>query len=172
MKMVDTIDMKGQLSIQMTDRSGQIIHTSRNHNSIVYTGRDLVARLFLGLTEEVAPIRYLAVGTGGKSVDPFNDKALQVEVFRKALKPVEIAKDLTDIETSTDDGKLTNRRIFLSTDLDFMEPKPPENGQPYELREAGLFNAAKGGVMYNRVVFTNIIKTKDFKLTLVWEIIF
>ena len=40
------------------------------------------------------------------------------------------------------------------------------------LTEAGLFNAAAAGVMYNRVVFPPINKTADFKLTLIWEIIF
>jgi hypothetical protein len=172
MRMVDAIDMRGRLTIHTVDRSGEIIQTTRNNNAIVYTGRDLVARLFLGAAGEVNPISHLAVGTGGKSVDPLNDKALQVEIFRKPLKPVEIAKDLTDIDTGATSGaSQINRRIFLSADLDFTEPNSDQVAT-YELQEAGLFNADKGGVMYNRVVFPKISKTKDFKLTLVWEIIF
>lgn len=38
--------------------------------------------------------------------------------------------------------------------------------------EAGLFNASEGGVMYNRVVFPEIVKTGDLTLTMVWRITF
>jgi hypothetical protein len=38
--------------------------------------------------------------------------------------------------------------------------------------EAGLFNAPEGGVMYNRVVFPEIVKTSDLTLTMVWRITF
>jgi hypothetical protein len=38
------------------------------------------------------------------------------------------------------------------------------------LREAGLFT--DDNVMYNRVTFDTVTKSKQFKLTLVWEILF
>jgi hypothetical protein len=40
------------------------------------------------------------------------------------------------------------------------------------LREAGIFTAVSGGVMYNRVVFDAVTKTNAFKLTLLWDITF
>ena len=40
------------------------------------------------------------------------------------------------------------------------------------LREAGIFTAASGGVMYNRVKFDTVTKTADFKLTLIWDVVF
>lgn len=173
MKITDALDFKGHLTIHTFDATGQLVTTAKMNNSIVYTGRDLVAKLFVN--EPIAPIQYIAVGTGNKAIDPANDTGLQAEIFRKRLKQFE-TKDLTDIEVTvpTDQGlkPQKSRKIILSADLDFAEPKPNDNSQPHELREAGLFNAAEKGVMYNRVVFPNISKTKDFKLTLVWEIIF
>lgn len=174
MKYTDALDMQGHLTIHTFDTAGQLIHTAQNRNSIVYSGRDLVAKLF---TEQagIAPIRYLAIGTGNKPVDPFGDTQLQTEVFRKKLKKFDLSKDLTDFLLPNDSSSQTRRRLILSADLDFDEPLPENNNsQPYELKEAGLFNASEvgKGVMYNRVVFPNISKTTDFKLTLVWEIIF
>lgn len=174
MKLADAMDMKGRLTIQKFNREGKLLTEVKANNFIVYTGRDLVAKLFLN--QRIDPIKYIAVGTGDKSVDPINDVALQQQVFRKEIKLPDISKDLTDIEKKvqieTKNIIQKNRRVIISADLDYEEPKPKDNNQLYELREAGLFNAEEGGVMYNRVVFPTISKTKDFKLTLVWEIIF
>jgi hypothetical protein len=176
MKHTDSLDMQGRLTIHTFDPTGQLIHTTRNRNAIVYSGRDLVAKLFV--KEKIDPIEYIAVGTGDKLID-LNDKTLQKEIFRKKLKEFDFSKDIGDIPIEVEDSASqkkvtqTRRRIMLSADLEFNEPDPAKNsGQPYELREAGLFNAKEGGVMYNRVVFPNISKTEAFKLTLVWEIIF
>lgn len=172
MKNTDALDMQGHLTIHMFNQTGQLIHTTQKHNSIVYSGRDLVAKLFI--EQEIAPIRYIAVGTGNEPVDPFTDTALRKEVFRKQLKPFDLSKDLTDFRHEGEPSSQMRRRIMLSADLDFAEPPPAQNNEPYELREAGLFNSKESGegVMYNRVVFPSISKTRDFKLTLVWEIIF
>ncbi|MDV3349054.1 hypothetical protein QGP82_10160 [Leptothoe sp. LEGE 181152] len=177
MKIADALDMRGRLTIHRYDASGQPIDTTATNNAIVYSGRDLVAKLFA--QQAIDPIRYIAVGTGGEPVNPDTDTKLAKEVFRKELKGLNLAKDLTDIQmvvpTESGEKEQKSRRIVLSADLDFEEPNPSDNGgKPYELREAGLFNAGdpNAGIMYNRVVFPNISKTKDFKLTLVWEIIF
>lgn len=125
------------------------------NNSIVLTGRDLVALRFIG---QGNPVSHVAVGTGAAPTDPGATANLGTELFRKAINPINLATDLT----TTNDGK---RKVVLSTDLDFNEA----NGA---LTEAGLFNAASNGVMYNRVVFPPVNKTLDFKLTLIWEITF
>ncbi|MFK8184556.1 MAG: hypothetical protein AB8B99_14375 [Phormidesmis sp.] len=170
MKYSDALDMRGRLSLHAFDRAGNPIGTTQANNSIVYTGRDLVAQLFL--SEKIDPVRYIAVGTGNKTVEPDVDTQLQNEIFRKKLKKVDITKDVMDINTGTKAAPHTNRKIILSADLDFSEPATQPNGNPHNLTEAGLFNAESGGIMYNRVQFPSISKTEDFKLTLVWEIIF
>ncbi len=171
MKIADVMDMKGRLTIQRFNFEGKLINEVKANNFIVYTGRDLVAKMFLN--QPIDPIRYLAVGTGANSVNPISDTGLQQEVFRKEIKPIDLSRDLSDadeIAVKVEGGVINqkNRKVRLSVDLDFAEP----TNQPIALTEAGLFNAAKGGIMYNRVVFPNITKTSDFKLTLVWEIIF
>ncbi|WP_334849484.1 hypothetical protein [Nostoc sp.] len=172
MKMSDELDMQGRLQIKTFNRDDELITEVKANNFIVYTGRDLVAQLFLG--QKIDPVRYLAVGTGNLAVNPVIDNKLQTEVFRKQIKAIDLSKDLSDTPevTITKEGrdiKQKNRKVIISADLDFKEP----GDQTYELKEAGLFNAAKdGGVMYNRVVFPVVTKTPDFKLTLVWEIIF
>jgi hypothetical protein len=171
MKIADELDMKGRLTIQKFNPDGELITEIKANNFIVYTGRDLVAQLFLG--QKIEPVKYIAVGSSNLPVNPVTDKTLQTEIFRKPIKQIDLSKDLTDTpEVTVNKDNLTipqkNRKVIVSADLDFKEP----GDKTYELKEAGLFNAAKDGVMYNRVVFPVITKTPDFKLTLVWEIIF
>jgi hypothetical protein len=165
----DTLDMQGYLTIQVFDRTGQLIHTSQRQNSIVYSGRDLVAKLFAQQT--IDPIRYIAVGTGNRAVDPSTDQALENEVFRKPLKLFNASEDLTDVGPGPKSDEPKRRCLILKADLDSNEPP----SGPHVLQEAGLFNSDQPGkgVMYNRVVFSSgILKTTDFKLTLRWEIVF
>ena len=156
MKLNDHIDMKGRLRIRMQNRMGETVLDFKADNDIVLTGRDLVARLFIN--EAIDPISHLAVGTGGTEVNPEEDNTLENELFRKAIMPIDPTEHLTD----TEDGK---KKVFISAELDFTEG----NGA---LTEAGLFNSDASGVMYNRVVFAPVNKTEDFKLVLVWEIVF
>ena len=176
MFLTDTLAMKGRLHLQLTNKAGHLVTTTAADNAIVFTGRELVAQLFVQV-KNTSPISHIAVGIGSQDTDPAGDTALNQEVFRKALKPFDRTKDLTSltVEVPTQDGSQQQKssRVRLSADLDFNEPNPDDrNGKTYELTEAGLFNAADGGIMYNRVVFPKISKTADFKLTLVWEIIF
>jgi hypothetical protein len=156
MIMSEYIDPKGQLTIQIRDVAGSLVDTVSANNSIVLTGRDLVAKLFIN--QAIAPVSHVAVGTGNAATNPNLTAALGNQLFRKAVNAINPAQHLT----TTQDGK---KKVTISCDLDFNEA----NGA---LTEAGLFNAANGGVMYNRVVFPPVNKTSDFKLTLIWEITF
>lgn len=165
----NSLAMQGRLHIQRFDRQGHLIETVAADNAIVFSGRHLVAQMFFN--KDIDRIGFLAVGTGDQAVDPDEDVKLQEEVFRKPLKDFNINQDLQ--EEKLEDSPANNQRrsrLNLSADLDFSEP----GNEPYVLREAGLFNqkTRNEGIMYNRVVFPAITKTKDFKLTLVWEIIF
>lgn len=157
MKIHEAIDMKGRLTLRLHDRRGSLVKEIAADNDIVMTGRDLVAKLFAKVS--IDPISHIAVGTGATAVDPAGDAKLGSELFRKAITPVDPAKDITPVDKKV--------RVIISTELDFAEG----NGA---LTEAGMFNSAdaSGGVMYNRVVFPPVNKTADFKLTLVWEILF
>lgn len=152
----ESINPIGQLTLQLRNRQDELVSEISAHNDIVLTGRDLVAKLFIN--EPITPVSHVAVGTGPAPTDPNVTAALGVELFRKAINPINTAQHLT----TTVDGK---KKVLISCDLDFSEG----NGA---LTEAGLFNAASGGTMYNRVVFPPVNKTNSFKLTLIWEITF
>lgn len=166
--------MQGRLYIQTFDRRGKLINAIAADNAIVLSGRKLVAQLFLG--EKIDYINYLGVGTGGTDVKPDEDNQLGDEIFRKQLNKLDVSKAFTEVKLKDSTGvEQSHSCIRLSTDLDFAEPDPQNNnGEAYSLQEAGLFNSPdiKKGIMYNRVRFPPISKTKDFKLTFVWEIIF
>jgi hypothetical protein len=155
-KVFESIDMKGRLTLQKRNIHNDLLEAIAVNNSIVLSGRDLVAKLFID--EPIAPISHIEVGTGTAVVNPDSDTQLQTPLFRKAIAPIDPTQNLV----TTDEGR---KKVTLTAELDFNEA----NGA---LTEAGLFNAATGGVMYNRVVFPTINKTSDFKLTLLWEILF
>ena len=150
----EDLDMKGKLTLQKYNKSNQIVQQISASNNIVLSGRDLVAKLFIN--EKISPISHVAVGTGTANVNP-NDTKLNAELFRKAITQIDPTRNIETIN-----GR---RKVTISAELDFNEAGG-------SLTEAGLFNAKDGGVMYNRVVFSAIEKTTDFKLTLIWEILF
>lgn len=157
MKIHEAFDMKGRLTLRLSDRQGHTVRSFSADNDIVLTGRDLVAKLFANV--KIDPVSHIAVGTGSAAVNPATDVGLEKEAFRKALTTIDAALDITPVA-----GRM---RVIVSTELDFAEG----NGA---LTEAGIFNSKNpgGGVMYNRVVFPPVNKTADFKLTLLWEILF
>lgn len=162
MLLTDALDIKGHLTIKKFSENRQIIETIQARNNIVTDGRNLVAKLFIG--QPVGIISYFAVGSGSNPVLA-NEKKLNQEIFRKKLP------DLTpeNLQTITlTDGKSERIKLSIKADLETGEAN-------VTLTEAALFTGDKGNehsIMYNRVVFQPIAKTADFKLTLVWEIVF
>lgn len=160
MRSTESIELKGQLSLSLSDRDGNTVMTRTAHNKVVTSGRDLVAKLFSAVAN-TPTVGFVAVGTNDKEVSE-SDTALAAQLGdRKPLGAFDAQKDLSTVGAGDD----ARRKITRTVELDFSEA----NG---ELREAGLFTAATGGVMYNRVVFPTVTKTSSFKLTLVWEIQF
>ena len=157
MKIQETLEMKGRLTLRLHDRQGALVREIAADNDIVLTGRDLVAKLFAKVS--IDPIAAIAVGKGITPVSAATDVKLESELFRKAITPIDPAKDITVVGSKV--------RVMVSTELDFSQGIGP-------LTEAAMFNnvTAGAGVMYNRVVFPPVNKTGDFKLTLVWEILF
>jgi hypothetical protein len=155
MNLRDALDPRGRLTVRITDARNVVVETIHVHNNIVLSGRDLIAKLFVN--QPIDPVSHVAVGTGDTPVAPADDK-LAKELFRKPIAPIDPSLHIA----TTNENK---RKVTITADLDFAEAIG-------ELTEAGLFNAEKEGLMYNRVVFPPINKTTDFKLTLIWEIIF
>jgi hypothetical protein len=156
--MIENNDMHGALTLRMTDRQGAVVHHARHANHIVTSGRDLVARLFAAQVSGVPPtaVTHMALGTDG--ADPTDaDAALRAEIAPRKPVSVEYSK-ITE-------GGVERVRARLTSVFDSGEANGP-------LREAGIFTAPSGGVMYNRVKFDTVTKTADFKLTLIWDVVF
>jgi hypothetical protein len=155
MAIQDTMDIKGSLTIQKRDLNNQLVEEIHANNTIVTSGRRLVAQLFSkDFKDTIKPVSQIAIGGNDKAVSD-DDQKLDQEIFRKEINPI---KD-------SDLVVLPDKRIKLTITADLQAEEG--NG---ELKEAALFNEDQ--VMYNRVIFTPINKTPDFTLTLIWEITF
>lgn len=156
MAIQDTMDIKGSLTIQKRDLNNQLVEEIHANNTIVTSGRRLVAQLFSkDFKDTIKPVSQIAIGGNDKAVSD-DDLQLAQEIFRKKINPI---KD-SDLVLLPDSKRI---KLTITADLQAEEG----NG---ELKEAALFNEDK--VMYNRVIFKPINKTTDFTLTLIWEITF
>ena len=155
MAIQDTMDIKGSLTIQKRDLNNQLVEEIHANNTIVTSGRRLVAQLFSkDFKDTIKPVSQIAIGGNDKAVSD-DDVQLVQQILRKEINPI---KD-------SDLVVLPDKRIKLTITADLQAEEG--NG---ELKEAALFNEDQ--VMYNRVIFTPINKTPDFTLTLIWEITF
>lgn len=163
--MREHMDMTGQLRIALTDRSGALVYENVHKNLIVKSGRQLVAQLFGGVQAGTPPSRVTHMGVGTGSTAAIDDQ-LDLVAPRLPRNPITsvVYNDVTDASGGTPVKRI---KVSLQTVFDFGEA----NGTT-QLREAGIFTAATGGVMYNRVVFDGVTKSDTFKLTLLWDILF
>lgn len=167
--MNEKMNMRGSLTLQITDREGRIVREQQYHNRIVKTGRELVAKLFAGVSSGTPPARvtHMAVGTNATPPADSQTALLAERAPRKEILPADVT--YTEFNESVQGGGTVRRVVVtLKAVFDFNEA----NGTDAPLREAGIFTAATGGIMYNRVVFDAVTKTNAFKLTLLWEITF
>jgi hypothetical protein len=163
--MRESNDMRGALTVQLTNRQGALISAGHYKNRIVTSGRSLVAQLFGGIEGGVPPgrVTHMAVGTDAAAPSDA-DAALRAErAPRRAISSV----DYSEITEGSGANEVKRVRARLTAVFDFGDANGAE-----PLREAGIFTAESGGVMYNRVVFEPVTKTDAFKLTLLWDIVF
>ena len=158
--MQDIINMQGKVRLLGQARDGRLVLDSWHDNRILKVGRQLVAQRFAGVVGlPPAIVSHMAVGTGADKVT--DDQAALVA--ERARNPV-AAPVYTEI---VDSAGVKRIKVSLQTVFDFGEANGTE-----PLREAGIFTAAAGGTIYNRVVFDAVTKASTFKLTLIWDIVF
>jgi hypothetical protein len=160
----ETNDMRGAVTLRLETPAGEIVHEQHRRNRIVKTGRANVARLFGGVTSGSPPgkVTHVAVGTDGRAPTD-DDAALFGERRRNPFTEVSYA----DFEETGTGGTVKRTRVSLTAVFDF-----DQANDATPLREAGVFTAATGGVMYNRVTLDPVVKTNAFKLTVLWDIVF
>ena len=163
--MRESNEMRGTLTLQVEDRAGIVIREQRVKNRIVTSGRQLVAQLFAGQVGGAPPakVTHMAVGTGATAPADADAALVAERAPRQAIANV----DYSQITETTPGGDVRHVRARLTAVFDFGDANGAE-----PLREAGIFTAATGGVMYNRVVFDPVTKTNAFKLTLLWDVVF
>ncbi len=160
--MRETNNLQGHLTLQMSDRSGRVVYQKRFKNRIVTTGRRLVAEFFSGVVAGAPPAAVTHMAVGENATPPADGHtALQSQRGDRNLITDAVVDEIVD-------GSVARVQVSLQAVFDFGEANDP--GTP--LTEAGIFNAATDGVMYNRVVFEPVTKTDAFKLTLFWDIVF
>jgi hypothetical protein len=158
--MQEGMDMRGQVTISLSDREGRTVYERTHHNRIVKAGRQLVAQLFGGITVGTPPSKVTHMGIGTDATAVTDD---QVDLLApRARNPI-----TTVSYTEVTESGVKRIKASLQTVFDFNEG----NGAT-ALREAAIFTAGSGGVMYNRVVFDPVTKNNTFKLTLIWDIVF
>lgn len=163
--MRESIEMRGALTVQVTDRSGVLVREERYGNRIVTGGRMLVAQMFGGVSGGVPPnqVTHMAVGTDATPPTDADDGLKAERAPRRPISEV----DYSEITEGAGQDAVKRVRARLTAVFDFGDA----NGAA-PLREAGIFTAEIGGVLYNRVVFEPVTKTDAFKLTLLWDIVF
>lgn len=163
--MRESNDMRGSLTVQITNRQGTLVYAAQHKNRIVTSGRSLVAQLFGGIAGGVPPgqVTHMAVGTDATTPGDA-DAALKAErAPRRAISSV----DYSEITEGSGGNEVKRVRARLTAIFDFGDANGAE-----PLREAGIFTAESGGILYNRVVFEPVTKTDAFKLTLLWDVVF
>lgn len=161
----ERIDPRGALTVRLSDRNGRIVDERRYRNRIVKSGRLMVAQMFAGGTAGPTPaqIGFIGVGTDGTAPADTQSGLIAQRGNRAAISE----RRYEDFVDGTGGNAVARVRVILTAVFDFGEA----NGSA-PLREAGSFNAATAGVMYNRVVFEPVTKTDAFKLTLLWDVEF
>lgn len=154
-------EMRGRLTLRVSDDEGRTLYERPHKNRIVTSGRMLVAQLFGGVESGATPaqVTHMAVGTNGAAPTDADETLRGQRGDRKRIGEVNYEE--------LPEGGVTRVRARLTAEFDFDEA----NGND-PLREAGVFNAEEEGVMYNRVVFDPVTKTEAFKLTLIWDVVF
>ncbi|GAA0750902.1 hypothetical protein LRH25_31475 [Ideonella azotifigens] len=157
--MQENMNMQGRVRLIAQARDGSILLDRSHANRIVQAGRALVAQRFAGVPgTPPAIVSHMGVGTGFTAPA---DGDLKL-VAERARNPV-----AAPVYSNVVDGGISRIKVSLQTVFDFGEANGAE-----PLREAGIFTAATGGTIYNRVVFDAVTKANTFKLTLIWDIVF
>lgn len=164
--MKEQMEMRGALTLRLTDRNGNVVAERRHGNRIVKSGRRLVAELFAGVTGGTPPskVTHMAVGTGAAGATDEQTGLTAERAPRKEITEITFA----EFDETVTGNTVRRVRATVKAVFDFGDA----NDLTTPLREAGIFTAASGGVMYNRVVFQDVTKTDAFKLTLLWDITF
>lgn len=158
MQINDGQQMYGKVRIILKNENGRVIEEREINNAIVNKGRELVANLLVGKTGAgIGAITHMAVGSGStptiSSMDGLTDAKTPRSIIEKNTVSMVGEEAQIDIE-ATFKGE-----VIVPTET-------------VGLREAGIFTAMTGGIMYNRITFDEIPLRAGLELTLQWKLCF
>ncbi len=133
----------GRVTIDMYDSTGVRFSRTEVNNTVVESGRTLLARLLAG---GAGTVTHLAIGRGAVSPSA-GDTALGDEVARVPTTPLPVT------------GPVTVFRTVL-----------PEDAGAVVISEVGLFTAATGGELFARATFPAITKPPQAVAIISWTI--
>lgn len=153
----EDLHIAGKLTLRKATLDDRLVEEVTANNDITLAGRDLIARLFNkdNKNVQIGRVSKIQVGRSQNAFDP-EQPALLDRVGETPVSRIEISEVV-------DATGRPRKMLRLIGELG-------ENDCNDALQEAGLFT--EDNVMYNRVTFDTVTKSKQFKLTLVWEIMF
>ncbi len=156
--MGETVNLSGQLRIELRDPSGRVVERRVADNLITNAGRMFLAGL-LGGHRQVQSLR-IAVGTLNTDPRP-EDTQLGQQV---AAAPAAL--------NEPNQRQEAGRTVVVAQVTATLPPLP--TAEPQAIQEAGIQIIGPDGsaVLYNRVTFPVITRTGRLEMSLTWEVVF
>ena len=144
MNLQEDLKMKGQLTIRVFDRDGNLKEAKNVPNLVVTVGKNYIASRMVGTSSTV--MGYMSIGTG-TGTPAAGDTTLGTESYRQAL---------SSFTSST--NTVTATATFAAG-----------NGTG-AITEAGIFNASSGGTMLCRTTFPVVNKAAGDSIGITWTV--
>lgn len=151
MKTTDTISIRGEVSLVLTDTvTGKVKAKRQVNNLVVQGGKDLIAANFAGNAADT--VTHIEVGTNS----PPTAASLAQTALVSALTPrLTVSESVTANPATIIYGVVIGPGVHTAS-----------------IGEAGLFTAITDGTMVARTTFAAIPKGADDMLTITWTLIF
>lgn len=140
MKNNSGLKIHGHMEIKLYKPDGTVI-ARRKDNIIVNAGFTFICDALGNAGARPAVLSHIAIGTDPTATD-VSQTALLAEIFRKAATFSKPAVNQFQLDVLFSEGEGTGT-----------------------LREAGVFNASSGGTLFDRVVYSPLIKAADDVIT-------
>lgn len=148
MNTIESLKVKGRLSIVLRDKDGNVKDERDVDNLVVNAGLAYIISRMVGTAKNV--MSHMALGSGTTAAAAGQTDLVSVLGSREALDSTTIA------------GANNNQVVYVSS----FEAGDATGA----VTEAGIFNAASAGDMLCRTVFPVVNKAADDALTVTWTI--
>ena len=142
---IENMKAKGRLSIVLKDKDGNIKDTREVDNLVVNTGLDYIASRMKDAT--ATAMTHMGLGSGSTAAAAGDTDLGSLLGSREALDSTTVTSNAIEYVASFEAGDATGA-----------------------VTEAGIFNAASGGTMLCRTVFSVVNKQANDSMTVTWAI--